>query len=111
MRALYEHALALVFPSYYEGFGLPPLEAMTCGCPVIISEQPALMEVCGDAALTCQADDTHAIMRHMRALATDPALRERLAKAGRARANRFTWKSAARSLLDYCLALGQQKAA
>ena len=52
LRALYEHALALVFPSYYEGFGLPPLEAMTCGCPVIISEQPALMEVCGDAALT-----------------------------------------------------------
>ena len=51
LRALYEHALALVFPSFYEGFGLPPLEAMTCGCPVIISEQPALMEVCGDAAL------------------------------------------------------------
>jgi glycosyltransferase involved in cell wall biosynthesis len=111
LRALYEHALALVFPSYYEGFGLPPLEAMTCGCPVIISEQPALMEVCGDAALTCQADDTLAIMRHMRMLATDPALRERLAKAGRARAKRFTWESAARSLLDYCLTLGQQKAA
>ncbi|MGA2567833.1 MAG: glycosyltransferase family 1 protein [Pseudolabrys sp.] len=111
LRALYEHALALVFPSYYEGFGLPPLEAMTCGCPVIISEQPALMEVCGDAVLTCQADDAHAIMRHMQALATDPALRERLAKAGRARANRFTWESAARALLDYCVALGQQKAA
>jgi glycosyltransferase involved in cell wall biosynthesis len=111
LRALYEHALALVFPSYYEGFGLPPLEAMTCGCPVIISEQPALMEICGDAALTCQADDTPTIARHMRALAGDPALRERLAKAGRARAKRFTWESAACSLLDYCLALGQQKAA
>ena len=93
----------------YEGFGLPPLEAMTCGCPVIISEQPALMEVCGDAALTCQADDADAIMRHMRALAADPALRERLAKAGRARAKRFTWESAARALLDYCLALGAKE--
>jgi glycosyltransferase involved in cell wall biosynthesis len=111
LRALYEHALALVFPSYYEGFGLPPLEAMTCGCPVIISEQPALMEVCGDAALTCQADDADAIMRHMRTLAADPALRERLAKAGGARAGRFTWESAAHALLDYCLALGQKKAA
>ena len=58
LRTLYEHALALVFPSFYEGFGLPPLEAMTCGCPVIISEQPALIEVCGDAALRCRADDT-----------------------------------------------------
>jgi len=111
LRALYEHALALVFPSYYEGFGLPPLEAMTCGCPVIISEQPALVEVCGDAALTCQADDADAITRHMRALVADPTLRERLAKAGRARAGRFTWKSAAHALLDYCLALGQKKAA
>ncbi len=60
LRALYEHALALVFPSFYEGFGLPPLEAMTCGCPVIISEQPALLEVCGDVALHCRADDAAA---------------------------------------------------
>ena len=111
LRALYEHALALVFPSYYEGFGLPPLEAMTCGCPVIISEQPALMEVCGDAALTCQADDADAITRHMQALAADASLRERMAKAGRARAGRFTWASAAHALLDYCMALGQKKAA
>ncbi len=58
LRALYEHALALVFPSLYEGFGLPPLEAMTCGCPVVISNQPALLEVCGDAALHCDANDT-----------------------------------------------------
>ncbi len=111
LRALYEHALALVFPSFYEGFGLPPLEAMTCGCPVIISDQPALMEVCGDAALICQADDSDAIMRHMRTLAADPALREQLAKAGRARAERFTWESAAHALLNYCLGLSHKKAA
>jgi len=105
LRALYEHALALVFPSYYEGFGLPPLEAMTCGCPVIISEQPALVEVCGEAALVCSADDSAAMTRHMRALASNPALRERLTKAGHARARRFTWETTARSLLHHCLAL------
>lgn len=111
LRALYEHALALIFPSYYEGFGLPPLEAMTCGCPVIISRQPALLELCGEAALTCDADDAGAIAHHMRALAADAALRRWLAAAGLARARQFTWEAAARSLLDHCLMLGQQKAA
>ncbi len=105
LRALYEHALGLVFPSYYEGFGLPPLEAMTCGCPVIISEQPALVEVCGEAALVCRPDDSAAITRHMRALASDPALRDRLVKAGYRRSRRFTWEATARSLLHHCLAL------
>ena len=78
LRALYEHALALVFPSLYEGFGLPPVEAMTCGCPVVISEQPALLEVCGDAALRC-AGRRHRrdSARHMRALHDDAGLRAR----------------------------------
>jgi len=111
LRTLYEHALALVFPSFYEGFGLPPLEAMTCGCPVIISEQPALSEVCGDAALRCRADDTAQIMRHMQALHCDAGLRARLAAAGKQRAQRFTWESTARSLLDHCLALDAKRAA
>jgi glycosyltransferase involved in cell wall biosynthesis len=111
LRALYEHALALVFPSFYEGFGLPPLEAMTCGCPVIISEQPALLEVCGDAALHCRADDTAAIMRHMQTLHSDAGLRARLKAAGQARAARFTWKATARMLLDHCLALDAKRAA
>lgn len=111
LRTLYEHALALVFPSFYEGFGLPPLEAMTCGCPVIISEQPALTEVCGDAALRCRADDTDGIMRHMQALHANAALRARLATAGKVRAQRFTWESTARSLLDHCLALDAKRAA
>ena len=111
LRALYEHAQALVFPSFYEGFGLPPLEAMTCGCPVIISEQPALLEVCGDAALHCDAKDTGQIATYMRQLAGDAGLRARLAEAGRARAQRFTWAATARALLDYCLALQEQKQA
>ncbi len=111
LRALYEQALALVFPSYYEGFGLPPLEAMTCGCPVIISEQPALMEVCDHAVLHCDADDTDAIMLDMQALGSDADLRARLAAAGRERAQRFTWAATARSLLDHCQRLNAERAA
>jgi glycosyltransferase involved in cell wall biosynthesis len=111
LRTLYEHALALVFPSFYEGFGLPPLEAMTCGCPVIISEQPALSEVCDDAALRCRADDTAQIMGHMQALHRDAGLRARLAAAGKQRAGRFTWESTARFLLDHCLLLTAKRTA
>jgi glycosyltransferase involved in cell wall biosynthesis len=111
LRTLYEHALALVFPSFYEGFGLPPLEAMTCGCPVIISKQPALLEVCGDAALHCRADDAAQIARHMQALHSDAGLRARLSAAGKARAQRFTWQATARMLLDHCLALDAKRAA
>jgi glycosyltransferase involved in cell wall biosynthesis len=111
LRALYEQALALVFPSFYEGFGLPPLEAMTCGCPVVISEQPALLEVCGEAALHCHATDVDQIARTMRNLHSDAALRERLSQAGLARAQRFTWAATARSLLGYCQRVEHQAGA
>ncbi len=53
LRALYENALCFVLPSLYEGFGIPPVEAMLCGCPAIVSTAPALVETCGDAALAC----------------------------------------------------------
>ena len=112
LRALYEHALALVFPSYYEGFGLPPLEAMTCGCPVIISEQPALMEVCGDAALDLPGrrrrrdHPPHARHRHRsglaRAAGRKPAASAPSASPGRQRHARCSMN---------CLALGAAKAA
>jgi glycosyltransferase involved in cell wall biosynthesis len=103
LRALYEHALALVCPSRYEGFGLPPVEAMACGCPAIISNQPAMVEVCGDAALQCGADDVVELARLMRLVHDDPARRAALIAAGRARVARFTWESTARVLLDQCL--------
>ncbi|HTQ83300.1 MAG TPA: glycosyltransferase, partial [Pseudolabrys sp.] len=105
LRALYEHARALVFPSRYEGFGLPALEAMTLGCPVVISDQPALVEICGDAALHCGVADVDALTHHLQALATDDTLRARLAAAGRERAQRFTWEATARMLLDQCIGL------
>ncbi len=111
LRALYENALALVFPSFYEGFGLPPLEAMTCGCPVIISEQPALKEVCGEAALHCNAHDVDSITRQMQTIAGDAVLRGRLAAAGRARAQTFSWAATGRTLLDLCLTMTEKKAA
>ena len=111
LRALYEHALALVFPSYYEGFGLPPVEAMTCGCPVIISDQPALVEMAGDAALQCKAEDVEELARLMRVVHDDPLRRDALIAAGRARAARFTWHATARMLLDLCLQVGSAEGA
>jgi glycosyltransferase involved in cell wall biosynthesis len=102
LRALYEHALAIVSPSHYEGFGLPPVEAMLCGCPSIISNSSAMVEICGDAAMTCDADDIDELARLMRIMHDDPERRAAMSAAGRARASRFTWKSTARMLLDVC---------
>ncbi len=106
LRALYEHALALVFPSRYEGFGLPPIEAMMCGCPAIISDQAALVEVGGDATLRCGMDDVDGLVQLMKDVDSDPALRARLAVAGRARAANFTWAATARRLLNHCIEIG-----
>jgi glycosyltransferase involved in cell wall biosynthesis len=100
LKALYEHALALVFPSLYEGFGLPPLEAMACGCPVIASSIPALRETCGDAALYVDPLAPDDIARALRRLIDDPALRADLRARGRARAGELRWRDAARALLD-----------
>lgn len=104
LRALYEHALALVYPSRYEGFGLPPLEAMTCGCPVVISDQPALLEIAGEseAVLVTGMDDVEGLARQMAQLAGDAELRRRLSERGRAHAARFTWKNTAAILLKLC---------
>ncbi len=96
LRALYEHALCLVFPSRYEGFGLPPLEAMTCGCPVIAAASGAVPEVCGDAALWF---DDATLTGTLRRLIDDAGLAARLRAAGLARAKDFTWGRAAETLL------------
>jgi glycosyltransferase involved in cell wall biosynthesis len=106
LRALYEHAMALVSPSHYEGFGLPPVEAMLCGCPAIVSNAAAMVEICGDAALHCDADDSDELARLMRIVHDDPARRDALIEAGKARAARYTWRSTAGVLLDLCLRVG-----
>jgi glycosyltransferase involved in cell wall biosynthesis len=99
LRALYEHAVCLAFPSAYEGFGIPPLEAMTIGCPAVVARAASLPEVCGDGALYCEVGDADALGRHIAALAGDPALRAAMVARGRARAARFTWAETARALL------------
>lgn len=91
LRALYEHALGFVFPSFYEGWGLPPGEAMHLGCPVIVSNTTSLPEVCGDAALYCDPADDASIAKQMRRLVEDSALRHDLSVMGRARSLTFSW--------------------
>ena len=99
IRALYEQALCFVFPSLYEGFGIPPLEAMLCGCPVIVSDIPALRETCGDAALYCDPRDPDGLAAHISMLANDPELQARLRDTGWAQSRAFTWDRAAEMLL------------
>jgi glycosyltransferase involved in cell wall biosynthesis len=97
MPLLYGAAHALVQPSLYEGFGLPPLEAMACGVPVLCSDGGALPEVVGDAALVVDRDDTAAMAAAIDRLAEDAALRAALVARGRARARAFTWERSAQA--------------
>lgn len=99
LRALYENALCLVFPSRYEGFGLPPLEAMTCGCAVVAAHAGAVPEVCGQAALYFDAAQPATLAEALDRIVTEEGLREGLRSAGLARATAFTWERAARKLL------------
>ncbi|MGU7811583.1 glycosyltransferase family 4 protein [Burkholderia sp. AW49-1] len=100
LKALYKHAGCFLFPSLYEGFGLPPLEAMYCGCPVVASREAALPEVCGDAAMYCNAWSVDDIAEKVALMMTDSAMRESLRARGYARARGFRWDASARQLLD-----------
>ncbi len=97
LKALYERATAFVFPSLYEGFGLPPLEAMSCGCPVVVARAASLPWVCGDAALYCDPHDARDLADKIRLIADDTALQADLRTRGLARAREFTWPGCARS--------------
>jgi glycosyltransferase involved in cell wall biosynthesis len=92
----YSAATAFVYPSFYEGFGLPVLESMACGTPVITSNVTSLPEVVGDAGLTVDPDYPDAIAEGIRTLLGDDDLRARLAERGMTRARQFTWKRTAR---------------
>jgi glycosyltransferase involved in cell wall biosynthesis len=92
---LYAGAACFVFPSLAEGFGLPPLEAMACGAPVIVSDRTALPEVVGDAALLVDPQDSKALALQIMRILEDVELAARLREAGLARARRFTWATTA----------------
>ncbi|MBS1149272.1 MAG: group 1 glycosyl transferase [Myxococcaceae bacterium] len=96
--ALMKRARLFVFPSRYEGFGLPPLEAMRLGVPTIISTAGALPEICGDAAVQVDPDDEGALAVQVARLLDDPRAREELALRGRRRAAQFTWEQNARKV-------------
>jgi len=100
LPALYNLALALVYPSLYEGFGLPPLEAMACGTPVLTSRVSSLPEVVGEAAVLVDPADVSSIREGLQRLLEDEALRQRLRQAGPERAREFTWEKAAGRLRE-----------
>ena len=99
LRLLYTHADVFVFPSLYEGFGMPVLEAMACGAPTITSTTSALPEVAGDAAVLVDPDDAAALGEAMVCVLNDTGLRESLKEKGFARARQFTWRAAATKTL------------
>lgn len=108
LPALYTLADLLAFPSLYEGFGLPPLEAMACGTPVVCSNNSSLPEAVGSAALLVDPTDVDGLADAMARVLGNASLRARLGDLGRAQAARFTWDAAARKLLEaYQLAVSQ----
>jgi glycosyltransferase involved in cell wall biosynthesis len=104
LEGLYAQATALVFPTRFEGFGLPPLEAMSRGCPVIVSDIPVMHEVAGDAALYVDPLDADAIARGIRSLLESPGQRERMSRAGLVRAGKFSWERTAAATRNALLA-------
>lgn len=104
---LYQGAWAFVFPSLCEGFGLPVLEAMAAGTPVLHSDHPAVCEVAGAAGIRFPAGDGEALAKALRHLHASPGRRKELVAAGRARAAQFTWERRAQAVLDILLATGR----
>ncbi|MFN8500014.1 MAG: glycosyltransferase family 1 protein [Anaerolineae bacterium] len=104
---LYSAAEAFAFPSLYEGFGLPPLEALACGTPTVVSNVSSLPEVVGDAALQAPPTDVAALAATLARLLHDEPLRARLREAGPRQASRFTWEAAAAQLRETLYGLSE----
>lgn len=100
LKSLYLHASALAFPSIYEGFGLPALEAMACGCPVIAARAGALPQVCGEAAMYVDPQAVGDLTRALHTMLADGTQSGHFRNAGRARAKAFTWAASADALLQ-----------
>jgi glycosyltransferase involved in cell wall biosynthesis len=97
---LYAHALALVYPSLYEGFGLPVVESMACGTPVLTSRSSSLAEIAEGAALLADPTDEKALADALHALATDEGLRASLRAQGLERARAFSWQRTGRETVE-----------
>jgi glycosyltransferase involved in cell wall biosynthesis len=97
---LYQHALCLVFPSHYEGFGLPPIEAMRAGCSVVVSQTSCLPEVCGDAALYCDPARPQTLADAIASLIQSPAKVALLRQLGKQHAQQYTWRGAAAKMVE-----------
>jgi glycosyltransferase involved in cell wall biosynthesis len=97
---IYNLVDCLLFPSHYEGFGWPPIEAMACGTPVVASNAGSLPEVIGDAGIMCEPNDIEALAHSMHDLLSVPALREEFVQRGLLRAKHFTWQETVRKTLD-----------
>src|SRR5580765_4752470 len=100
LRIFYDSAKIFVFPSLYEGFGLPPLEAMAQGTPVVTSNATSLPEVVGNAAVLVNPENVFEIMRALHRVLMDQALRERMKERGYKQVTRFSWESSVRRVLD-----------
>lgn len=98
LRALYENAACFVYPSLYEGFGLPPLEAMSCGCPVIVADSSSLPEVCGNAAVYCDPHNTQSLLRALTRVLDNPQLRAELRIQGVEQSSLWRWHDAANTI-------------
>ncbi|MEX2015038.1 MAG: glycosyltransferase family 1 protein, partial [Candidatus Hydrogenedentales bacterium] len=110
LPALYSAAAAFVWPSLWEGFGLPPLEAMACRCPVVTSNVSSLPEVCGDAALLIDPRNEAALAQAMTRIVRDEKLRAQLVEAGMARAAAFTWdRTADATVASYHAAMADRR--
>ncbi|MFT2008811.1 glycosyltransferase family 4 protein [Pontibacter sp. 13R65] len=103
LAELYQKALCFVYPSYYEGFGLPPLEAMACGCPVVVSDRASLPEVCGEAALYCDPDKPESISSAIQKLYLNPDLVHTLVNRGYEQVCKFSFDSTASRILQLVL--------
>jgi glycosyltransferase involved in cell wall biosynthesis len=99
LRIFYDLAIAFIFPSLYEGFGLPPLEAMAHGTPVVTSNMSSLPEVVGNAAVLVNPENVFEIMRATHRVLVDPVLREKLKVRGYERSKHFSWDDSARRIL------------
>ena len=109
LKALYQRAACFVFPSTYEGYGLPPTEAMACGCPVLAARVASMPEVLGDAAAWFDPRDAQALAALMHDIVTNPARRQALAQAGAERAERLRWRGTALALLACARRLGGEE--